>query len=108
LVQQIPSRDALLELTKDAVAIYTDDDQFALPAGWRRVLVTEFSRNWVIYMKSQEVKLFRIETENPAVSRPASCIERQMVAFSDWNSEKAEDGCLRKLEIVIAQRDRRG
>jgi 4-amino-4-deoxy-L-arabinose transferase-like glycosyltransferase len=60
-LHRIPSTDALPDLTKDAVAIYTDDDQFPLPRGWRRVLVTEFSRNWVIYMKSHDVKLFRIE-----------------------------------------------
>ena len=60
-LQRIPSTDALPHLTKHAVAIYTDDDQFQLPPGWRRVLVTEFSRNWLIYMKSHDVKLFRIE-----------------------------------------------
>jgi hypothetical protein len=58
----------LPELTKDALDVYTDDDQFALPSGWRRVLVKEFSRNWVIYMKSHDVTLFRIEKPAGEVS----------------------------------------
>ncbi len=47
--------------TRDARAIYTDDDKLPLPAGWRLVPVTTFTRSYVIYMKYHEVRLYRIE-----------------------------------------------
>jgi hypothetical protein len=67
-LHRLPATNELPELTKDALDVYTDDDQFALPSGWRRVLVKEFSRNWVIYMKSHDVTLFRIEKPAGEVS----------------------------------------
>jgi hypothetical protein len=67
-LHRLPATNELPELTKDALDVYTDDDQFALPSGWPRVLLKEFSRNWVIYMKSHDVTLFRIEKPAGEVS----------------------------------------
>jgi 4-amino-4-deoxy-L-arabinose transferase-like glycosyltransferase len=57
----IASADDVLKATKDAVAVYTDDEKFALPQGWRRVPVAEFRRSIVIYIKSSRVRLLLID-----------------------------------------------
>ena len=56
----------VLKATKDAVAVYTDDDKFALPAGWRRIPLAEFRRSVVIHMKASRVQLFLIDRGNTA------------------------------------------
>ncbi|HEY6112100.1 MAG TPA: glycosyltransferase family 39 protein [Chthoniobacterales bacterium] len=55
------SADDVSKATKDAVAIYTDDEKFALPRGWRRVALTEFRRSVVIYIKSSRVRLLLVD-----------------------------------------------
>ena len=55
------SAEDVLKATKDAVAVYTDDEKFTLPQGWRRVPLTEFRRSVVIYIKSSRVRLLLIE-----------------------------------------------
>lgn len=62
----ISSVDDVLTATKDAVAIYTDDEEFALPDGWRRIPLAEFTRSVVIYVKSSRVRLLLIDRGNRA------------------------------------------
>jgi hypothetical protein len=57
----IPTADDILKATKDAVAVYTDDDKFTLPQGWRRVPLAEFRRSVVIYIKSSRVRLLLVD-----------------------------------------------
>ena len=59
-INPIPPAEGLPELTKNAIAVYTDDDGFALPKGWRRVPLAEFDRSWVIYMKAHILRLFLV------------------------------------------------
>ena len=60
----ISNADDVLKATKDAVAVYTDDQRFALPKGWRRVALTEFRRSVVIHLKSSRVRLLLIDRGN--------------------------------------------
>jgi 4-amino-4-deoxy-L-arabinose transferase-like glycosyltransferase len=60
-LHKISNVDDVLRATKDAVAVYTDDEKFALPPGWRRVPLAEFRRSIVIYMKSNRVQLLLID-----------------------------------------------
>jgi hypothetical protein len=53
--------EELSKMTKDAVAVYTDDEKFALPSGWRRVPIAEFRRSVVIYIKSSRVRLLLVD-----------------------------------------------
>jgi 4-amino-4-deoxy-L-arabinose transferase-like glycosyltransferase len=58
--------EELLKMTKDAVAVYTDDEKFTLPSGWRRVPIAEFRRSVVIYIKSSRVRLLLVDRGNRA------------------------------------------
>ncbi|HEV2045027.1 MAG TPA: glycosyltransferase family 39 protein [Chthoniobacterales bacterium] len=60
-VREIPGPEALPELTKNAAAVYTDDPELPLPPGWRRVLLTKFSRSIIVYQKHHVVPLFFID-----------------------------------------------
>jgi hypothetical protein len=53
--------NALPAATKDAIAVYTDNEEFLLPKGWCRVPLVEFRRSWVIHMKHHVVRLFLID-----------------------------------------------
>jgi 4-amino-4-deoxy-L-arabinose transferase-like glycosyltransferase len=56
----------VLKATRDAVAVYTDDEKFVLPEGWRRVPLAEFRRSVVIYIKSSRVRLLMVDRGNRA------------------------------------------
>jgi len=62
---EIPQKEKLAEITRDAVAVYTDDQKLVLPKGWRRVPIAEFHRSWIIYMKHHHLHLFLIDRGNP-------------------------------------------
>ena len=62
----ISTVDDVLKATNGAVAVYTDDEKFALPLGWRRVPLTEFRRSIVIYLKSSRVRLLLVDRGNRA------------------------------------------
>ena len=63
-LHKISSADDVVKATKDAVAVYTDDEKFVLPQGWRRVPLAEFRRSIVIYMKSNRVRLLLVDRGN--------------------------------------------
>ncbi len=63
-VREIPGPEALPELTKNAAAVYTDDPELPLPPGWRRVLLTKFSRSIIVYQKHHVVPLFFIDRDD--------------------------------------------
>ncbi len=56
-----PTAEQFEEIARGVRAIYTDDDNLPLPAGWRRIPVAVFARSYLIYMKYHEVHLYRIE-----------------------------------------------
>gem|GEM_PF-975848 len=57
----ISSANDVLKATQGATAVYTDDEKFALPQGWRRVPLAEFRRSVVIYIKSSRVRLLLVD-----------------------------------------------
>jgi hypothetical protein len=61
IINPILLPNALPAATKDAIAVYTDSEEFLLPKGWRRVPLVEFRRSWVIHMKHHVVRLFLID-----------------------------------------------
>jgi 4-amino-4-deoxy-L-arabinose transferase-like glycosyltransferase len=63
-VREIPGPEALPELTKNAAVVYTDDPELPLPLGWRRVLMTKFSRSIIVYQKHHVIPLFFIDRGN--------------------------------------------
>ncbi len=60
-ILHIPPPDILREMTKGAAAVYTDDENFRLPEGWRRLPLADFSRSPVIYVKHHFLRLFLID-----------------------------------------------
>jgi 4-amino-4-deoxy-L-arabinose transferase-like glycosyltransferase len=65
IINPIPPPDALTELTKDAVAVYTDDSTIRLPAGWYRVPLNAFTRSVIIYWKAHYLELYLIDRQHP-------------------------------------------
>lgn len=63
-IGRVPPPDALPEMTKDAVAVYTDNGNAPLPKGWRRVPLVDFRRSLVIYMKYHSLRLYLIHRGN--------------------------------------------
>ncbi len=61
VIDPIPSPEKMKELTKDATAVYTDDDTAPLPPGWRRISLIEFRRSLVIYIKHHLIRLYLID-----------------------------------------------
>ena len=64
-IHPAPKQPIVAEVTRGALAVYTDDAKLPLPAGWRRIPVAVFARSYIIYMKYHEVHLFRIERGQP-------------------------------------------
>ncbi len=60
-INPIPPPEELSEITRDAVAVYTDDPDVPLPGGWYRIPLIAFSRSVVIYWKAHFVELYLIE-----------------------------------------------
>jgi len=60
----VPPPDELREITKNAVAIYTDDPRIPLPNDWHRLLLVRFKRPLVVYQKNNIISLFLIIREN--------------------------------------------
>jgi len=65
-INPIPAPEKLREITKDAVAVYTDDPAAPLPAGWYRIPLAAFSRSVVIHWKGHFVELYLIEGRRPS------------------------------------------
>ncbi|MBV9617767.1 MAG: glycosyltransferase family 39 protein [Verrucomicrobia bacterium] len=57
----IPPPSDLPDLLKNATAVYTDDENLSLPAGWKRFPVAEYKRSPVVYWSRHIVRLFRIQ-----------------------------------------------
>lgn len=70
IVNPIPPQDKIPEVTKDAVAVYTDDPVATLPANWYRVPLNAFCRSVIIYWKVHYLELY-------FVSRPGKPPDRQ-------------------------------
>lgn len=56
----VPPPDGLREITKGAVAIYTDDPSIPLPNEWHRLTLMKFMRPIVIYQKHHVIPLFLV------------------------------------------------
>jgi len=66
IVSPIPSADQLPEITKDAVAVYTDDPWVTLPARWSRIPINAFTRSVIIYWKVHYLELYFIDRQKSA------------------------------------------
>ena len=59
-INPIPPADELPNVTKDAVAVYTDEITAPLPPGWYRVPIVAFARSPIVYWKAHFVELYLI------------------------------------------------
>jgi 4-amino-4-deoxy-L-arabinose transferase-like glycosyltransferase len=64
IISPIPSPDVIAEVTKDAVAVYTENPNAHLPPGWYRVPLNAFTRSVIIYWKAHYLELYLIDRQN--------------------------------------------
>jgi hypothetical protein len=64
IVNPIPPPEKLVEITKDAVAVYTDDPFAELPPHWYRVPLNAFTRSVIIYWKVHYLELYLIDRQD--------------------------------------------
>jgi len=64
IVSPIPSPDQIPEVTKGAVAVYTDDPTVELPPNWYRVPLNAFTRSVIIYWKVHYLELYLIDRQD--------------------------------------------
>ena len=60
-INPIPPPEQLPELTKNAVAVYTDDPYAPLPPKWYRVPLVTFTRSLIVYWKGHYLELYLVE-----------------------------------------------
>ncbi|HJT81742.1 MAG TPA: glycosyltransferase family 39 protein [Chthoniobacterales bacterium] len=63
IVSPIPQPELLPEITRDAVAVYTDDPWVSLPPGWYRLPLNAFTRSVIIYWKVHYLELYLIDRQ---------------------------------------------
>ena len=63
--RNVPTPEELPQLLAHASAVYTDDVNVRLPAGWRRIPLAIFARSSLIYMKDHFVELYLIQRSSP-------------------------------------------
>ncbi|MFL6514549.1 MAG: glycosyltransferase family 39 protein [Chthoniobacterales bacterium] len=66
IVSPIPPPERLPEITKDAVAVYTDDPWASLPSRWTRIPINAFTRSVIIYWKVHYLELYFIDRQKRA------------------------------------------
>jgi Dolichyl-phosphate-mannose-protein mannosyltransferase len=64
IINPIPSPDTLTDVTKDAIAVYTDDSTITLPAGWYRLPLNVFTRSVIIYWKAHYLEVYLIDRQH--------------------------------------------
>ena len=64
VVSPVPPAAELPALTKDAIAVYTDDGFAPLPTGWYRVPLNAFGRSVMIYWKVHYLELYLVDRHN--------------------------------------------
>jgi hypothetical protein len=64
IVNPIPPPEELAEVTKNAVAVYTDDPVVELPPHWYRVPLNAFTRSVIIYWKVHYLELYLIDRQD--------------------------------------------
>ena len=61
IVSPIPPPESIPEVTKDAVAVYTDDPWVPLPSKWYRIPLNAFTRSVIIYWKVHYLELYLVD-----------------------------------------------
>jgi hypothetical protein len=64
IISPIPPPEGLTEVTKDAVAVYTDNSTARLPSGWYRVPLNAFTRSVIIYWKAHYLEVYLIDRQH--------------------------------------------
>ena len=64
IVNPIPPANELADITKDAIAVYTDDPWVELPQHWYRVPLNAFTRSVIIYWKAHYLELYLIDRQH--------------------------------------------
>jgi hypothetical protein len=64
IVSPIPPPEDIPAITRDAIAVYTDDPWAALPAHWYRVPLNAFTRSVIIYWKVHYLELYLIDRQH--------------------------------------------
>jgi hypothetical protein len=65
IISPIPPPDEIAQITKDAVAVYTDNLTAPLPPRWYRVPLNAFTRSVIIYWKVHYLEVYLIDRHNP-------------------------------------------